>query len=375
MPQCLLCGHKGGDADGFLYAMGICHCTWCVSEADKLTPAAADALVELSQIPHAFSVWSQGRREDSGEHPAKQAKTPVPQPAEISPSVGGLFVGDLDDVADVRRLCELGIRSVLNLCPERLVNSYADIPVRLAEEGIRLLNWPAHDCSDFDIVDEVIQQGAIDFIDTALRSGGVLVNCWGGVNRSASVAVGYLVLRRRLPLVTTVREAMARRGTILTNHSFRRLLVQAALANGCPLQDETTELPGTGALASVAAVRDTPERDSKTGSGEFCCVAAEAATPPAADSTTSDWPCTDPKKRHRGNGAFSTPEYGFLYAASAPCISCARFYVEDMGLDPRSQSNDCDYSAIDFAEWELQRCRDASLATKYRTILEYLRAL
>ena len=32
-----------------------------------------------------------------------------------------------------------------------------------------------------------------------LRSGGVLVNCWGGVNRSAAVAVGFLVVGKAAP--------------------------------------------------------------------------------------------------------------------------------------------------------------------------------
>ena len=211
--------------------MEISCCSWCEPSARNLTQEACQMLSELEKIPPAFSVWSEGRREESGEAPQQNANMPVPQPAEISPLLApGLFLGDLDDVYNVMRLRELGIGFVLNLCPERLEGYYADLPARLVQEGIKHLAWPAKDSSTFNIIEEVVNQGACDFIEMGLRSAGVLVNCWGGVNRSAAVAVAFPVLRRNLALVDAVRQVMNRRGTVLTNQTFRYLLVQVALA-------------------------------------------------------------------------------------------------------------------------------------------------
>ena len=78
-------------------------------------------------------------------------------------------------------------------------------------------------------MDEVILRGAVNFIDDRIKYGGVLVHCWAGVNRSASVAVAYLMMKTQMSLVDAVRAAMNTRGTVLTNYSFRLLLVQASL--------------------------------------------------------------------------------------------------------------------------------------------------
>ena len=246
MSACLCCGDKRGyrslSSDAIMRRLSVkgdfhC-CSWCEDKVAELTPDAARALVELDKIRPAFKVWRGGRREDSGEAAGKSLALPVPQPAQIAPfAEPGLFVGDLDDVKNVPLLRELGIGFILNLCPEHLNGEYADLPAQLAQDGIKQLTWPAEDSWNFDIVDKVVNQGACDFIEMGLRSAGVLVNCWGGVNRSACVAVAYLVLRKQLCLVGAVKQAMAQRGTVLTNRYFRWLLVKAAVEADCPLHD------------------------------------------------------------------------------------------------------------------------------------------
>ena len=71
-------------------------------------------------------------------------------------------------------------------------------PVRLAQRGIKQLTWPAKDAWNFNIVDNVVNQGACDYVEVGLRSARVLINCWGGVNRNVAVAVAYLILWRCL---------------------------------------------------------------------------------------------------------------------------------------------------------------------------------
>ena len=234
MPSCLLCGFYSAQ---LVESNNAFSCRWCVPQARVLDSEVVKVLQEIDGIPPAFALWSGGRREDSTEGKQKCAEIPVAQPAEILPSSApGLFVGDLDDVKNVDRLRELGIGFVLNLCPEMLEGHYADVSIRLAEVGIKQLAWPALDTWDFDIVTLVAKQGACDFIEVGLRSAGVLVNCWGGVNRSASVALAFLVMKKNITLVDAVRSTMSQRGTVLTNRTFRLLLVQLALEIGCPLR-------------------------------------------------------------------------------------------------------------------------------------------
>mmetsp|Transcript_68703 Transcript_68703/g.174522 ORF Transcript_68703/g.174522 Transcript_68703/m.174522 type:complete len:244 (+) Transcript_68703:69-800(+) len=233
MPPCLCCGYETDRItaiSGRITSDPPFHCCeWCQEEAALLAPEVADVLVQLEAIPPAFSLWGRGRREDAAEGAVRTAA--LPQPAEIA---SGLFVGDLGDVANISRLEELNIKTVVNLCAEKLHGEYAELPARLAEAGIVQAIWLAEDKPHYDIVSKVAQDGACDFIDRRLRAGGVLVNCWGGVNRSASVAVAYLVLWQGVPLVDAVRSAMAVRGTVLTNRSFRLRLALAAHAAGRP---------------------------------------------------------------------------------------------------------------------------------------------
>ena len=198
----------------------------------------------------AFSVWSYGRREDSGTDPEDRAEHPVTQPAEIAPkTLPGLFIGDLDDVADVGKLSALGIGFVLNLCPERLTGRYADIPLQLAVANIKHLAWPADDDPNFNILGEVIHCGALEFVQNGFRVAGVLINCWGGVNRSGAVAVAYLALKSNYSLVCAVRQVMSQRGTVLTNKAFRLQLAEAVFAAGLPLQTPSHRLSLLSPLA------------------------------------------------------------------------------------------------------------------------------
>ena len=230
MLPCLLCGSDDGEKRK---GLEIQCCIDCDSYARNLQPEAISALMKLEDIKPAFDVWWQGQRDTS---------LPVEQPAEVVP---GLFIGDLDDASNVNKIWYNGIRTVLNLCPENLIGAYADLPSRLTDAGIWMLATPAEDQWDYDIVKNVIQQGAVDFIETRLRFGGVLVNCWAGVNRSAAVVVAFLMLKKNFSLVDAVRETMSQRGTVLTNRAFRRLLLEVCLANGCNLASGDPSPKGT----------------------------------------------------------------------------------------------------------------------------------
>ena len=180
-----------------------------------------EALHGLANISPAFSVWSAGRRESSAEGDSQQGRrvTPVPQPAWIFPGLP-LYVGDMDDAANVPHLLKLGIGCVVNLCAGELTRSeYANLPAELANAGIHQQILVADDASGFDIISVArLAVGCIKATLHARTETGVLVHCWGGVNRSAAVAAFYLVTECGVPLLTAVEHMMQRRGTVLTKY-------------------------------------------------------------------------------------------------------------------------------------------------------------
>jgi len=70
---------------------------------------------------------------------------------------------------------------------------------------------------------------ARSFFDEARNTGGrALVHCELGVNRSATLAVAYLVESERVPLTQAVRQVRIERPNVLLNGGFRRQLVRFA---------------------------------------------------------------------------------------------------------------------------------------------------
>jgi len=194
-------------------------------------PAETQLLLAINSIRPRFAVWLSGRREDSNG--GKNLSPLVPQPGEVQ---CGLHIGDLDDARRVDKLVQLQVAAVLLLCPEYLPKAEAEdgeaLDKRLASAGIAFKSIPAKDRRHYDIVAKTFPQ-AFDFIDS-FAGRRVLICCYGGVNRSAAVLVGFLVLRRQVDLISAVQAAMEARGTILTNRSFRHMLVRASLGLSPP---------------------------------------------------------------------------------------------------------------------------------------------
>jgi hypothetical protein len=78
----------------------------------------------------------------------------------------------------------------------------------------------AEDNDRFDIIGKVLFCGAMHCIREGLKQGGVLVNCWGGVNRSATVAIAFMVLEKDVDLCSALEGTMATRGTVSAPHRF-----------------------------------------------------------------------------------------------------------------------------------------------------------
>ena len=239
--KCLLCGFDGK----CVRATATLHCcSWCVEEAATLHPDEVSALRSLDTIQPAFRIWGRGRREDSEDSPngkrGKVMSAPVPQPALIFPGVP-LYIGDMDDAANLERLQELGIECVINLCADRIgpKSGYGHVPGELARAGIHQHILVADDVRGFDIM--AVAEHAMWAMKAELgpkKNAGVLVNCWGGVNRSAVVVTAYLTTHCSVPLYAAVEQLMRQRGTVLTNLSFRKQLVRYCFKQGLSLKGE-----------------------------------------------------------------------------------------------------------------------------------------
>ena len=342
--QCLLCGYPGEEASA---SSSIPSCSWCREEAGTLHIKEVAALRRLADIRPAFAVWRAGRREDSVEGRAKRSEhnMPVPQPALIFPGLP-LYIGDMDDAADIGRLQDLEIGCVVNLCADRLAMSeYADLPSKLGNMGIHQQILVADDRHGFDIVS--VAQIAAGCIRAALGAGaamGVLVHCWGGVNRSSAVAAFYLVTECGVPLLAAVEQMMQRRGTVLTNCSFRKQLVRYCFAHGLSLDSDATVPPPL--LMESASSLDLVLK----------------------------LPCTDASgRKHRKEGTKDTPVYGLLNAAREGCLTCVRHCIEQEGVDPGSECDTNKYTASSWAEWELSRAPQ-NKRRRYVAILAHLSA-
>lgn len=194
------------------------------------------AMEQLHNILPCFQVWE--RTGPFGKGPLERNKSmPVDQPALVfNQGRHGLYIGDSDDWFTDRTVSDLKVKTIFNLCPDCTLRHNDDNLTLAVEHGITLIHIPADDSIEFDIVREVcLDGGCLKMIDERLRTGSVLVNCFGGCNRSGAVVVAYLNIIVGMPLLEAFRTANSRRGCILTNYAFRRQLVDAAIELGRPL--------------------------------------------------------------------------------------------------------------------------------------------
>lgn len=179
--------------------------------------------------------------------------------------------------------------------------------------------------------------GSTDATLHATHGSGVLmlIHCWGGVNRSVAVAAFYLVSRCRALIFAAVKQLMQCRGTVLTNRSFRKQLVQYCFQEGLSLEGS-----------------DVPP-------GFFVEAPGEEVSTACPDVSG---------RRHRGEGIRDSNVYG----ARDGCLQCVRNYIEQDGVDPNAKSDTRTYTALSWAQWELRQNRQMDKRKRHQAIIQYL---
>lgn len=130
----------------------------------------------------------------------------------MSKILKNLFLGDVLDAANHKTLQSLNIRCILIIAKE--------IPP-FHSRGFTYMKINAHDHAQFDIKKQFRE--TLPFINRQIDKGGVLVHCYDGVSRSATIVIAYLMRYKNMSLQKALDYVKSRRN-IKPNDGFMRQL-------------------------------------------------------------------------------------------------------------------------------------------------------
>ncbi|KAH7679244.1 protein phosphatase slingshot protein [Dioscorea alata] len=126
----------------------------------------------------------------------------------------GLYLGSVGAAQDKEALKKLNITHILTVA-KSLLPAY---PNEFVYKRIDVLDSSTTNLAQY--FDE-----CFEFINEARRSGGgVLVHCFAGISRSATVVVAYLMKEHRMPLSQALELVRSKRPQICPNFGFRKQL-------------------------------------------------------------------------------------------------------------------------------------------------------
>lgn len=138
-----------------------------------------------------------------------------------------LYLGDLVAAAYASRI---DVHVVVNCAPRHVARSPAAAVTAEHYLEIDLSDAPQVSIADDGKVsfDDVAKHfdASSEFIDSAIERGdSVLVHCAGGVSRSATIVLSYLIAKRRMTLRDAFRLVQRQRSVIAPNSSFFNALL------------------------------------------------------------------------------------------------------------------------------------------------------
>ena len=154
-------------------------------------------------------------------HPESADYSEPDLPVTIMP--GLLLLGDKFAAWDLELLAAHRITHILNAA-----DGTAKGPIDHSSAGLSYAQLDAEDDIATDVIASHFAE-ASEFIERARKDDGVvLLHCHAGINRSGALAMAYLMLSERLPLLEATRLLASARGTVVQNGSFRIQLLRLA---------------------------------------------------------------------------------------------------------------------------------------------------
>jgi hypothetical protein len=138
--------------------------------------------------------------------------------SEIIP--GFMWLGDASNAMDVDTLISLDITAVANCAAlDTLTNQF------YYSEMWRYTEYSASDDTNYELLERHLEEFMMFMDECRGENRKVLVHCVGGINRSATLCVAYLVLREGLSLKDAIIQCHSARPCVLTNEHFLLTLI------------------------------------------------------------------------------------------------------------------------------------------------------
>eukprot|EP00668_Euglena_longa_P046414 GGOE01062099.1.p1 GENE.GGOE01062099.1~~GGOE01062099.1.p1 ORF type:complete len:569 (-),score=118.23 GGOE01062099.1:242-1948(-) len=146
------------------------------------------------------------------------------RPAEL---LSFLFLGDVAHARSVPLLASMGITAVLNCAPGMTYTTRDNYPPHFLYHAVN-----AEDTVDYQLLGQHLDEAYQTIEQARLMGRKILVHCFAGINRSATLCIAYLMVHLRWPLLAAVRHVYQARPIILSNRGFMAELVLLAKTQG-----------------------------------------------------------------------------------------------------------------------------------------------
>ena len=135
-------------------------------------------------------------------------------------STGNLWQGNLKAAKDIEALKTAGITNVLSAVvyqdAEELFQPYKSA-------GIKQLHIECIDNDGQDLSKEF--KNTCLWVEKALKQGNVLIHCFGGVSRSSTFVLAYLIWSQKKSYVESLSQLKAKRPHVKPNENFKKQLM------------------------------------------------------------------------------------------------------------------------------------------------------
>ncbi|KIJ55259.1 hypothetical protein M422DRAFT_87091, partial [Sphaerobolus stellatus SS14] len=137
-------------------------------------------------------------------------------PSAASQIMPNLYLADAHTATSPHVLSSLGITHVVSVLG----------PALRFPQGVKVLHLPLDDFPWEDLLSHLHR--ANDWVEDAMRGKGnkVLVHCWQGISRSASVVAAYFIKNQHMSAEAAIAFVKSKRSVVHPNKGFIRQLKQ-----------------------------------------------------------------------------------------------------------------------------------------------------